>query len=118
MLKFFRYSQIFFISLSIFYARGYTCSEIDSIINNRFNNGDYEIAHTMAKKNKSKDACDANFYFNLGKVFKKFDDFNTTREMYNLAMKKSNDEDYKTINLGYKKYLTVSKKFYSINICK
>ena len=103
MLKFLRYSQIFFLSLSFFYARGYTCNEIDSIITNRFENGDYEIAHTMAKKNKSKDACDANFYFNLGSVFKKFDDFNTTREMYNLAMKKSNEEDYKAINLEYKK---------------
>lgn len=103
MLKLLRYSQIFFILTSIFYARGYSCVEIDSIITNRFESGDYEIAHTMAKKNKSKDACDANFYFNLGKVFKKFDDFNTTREMYNLAMKKSNEADYKIINLEYKK---------------
>ena len=88
MFKFLRYIQIFVLMISVFYARGFSCSEIDSVITNRYSNGDYEIAHTMAKKNKDKEDCDANFYFNLGKVFKKFDDFNTTREMYNLAMKK------------------------------
>ena len=103
MFKFLRYIQIFVLMISVFYARGFSCSEIDSVITNRYSNGDYEIAHTMAKKNKDKEDCDANFYFNLGKVFKKFDDFNTTREMYNLAMKKSNEEDYKAINLEYKK---------------
>jgi len=95
---------LFLITIStLIYSRGYSCTEIDSIISNRYNNGDYEIAHNMAKKNKDKESCDALFYFNLGKVFKKFDDFNTTREMYNLAMKKSNEVDYKTINLEYKK---------------
>jgi len=95
---------LFLITIStLIYSRGYSCTEIDSIISNRYNNGDYEIAHNMAKKNKDKESCDALFYFNLGKVFKKFDDFNTTREMYNLAMKKSNETDYKTINLEYKK---------------
>ncbi len=103
MLKYLRYSHLFFIILSFVYSRGFSCNEIDSIITNRFDSGDYEIAHNMAKKNKDKETCEATFYFNLGKVFKKFDDFNTTREMYNLAMKKSNEDDYKKINLEYKK---------------
>jgi tetratricopeptide (TPR) repeat protein len=100
---FLRYIQIFILTFGVFYARGFSCNEIDSVITIRYNDADYEIAHNMAKKNKDKEACDAKFYFNLGKVFKKFDDFNSTREMYNLAMKKSNEEDYKTINLEYKK---------------
>ena len=99
----FRYILFFTLLSSLCLSRGYTCSEIDSIISNRYNNGDYEIAHNMAKKNKDKESCDAFFYFNLGKVFKKFDDFNSTREMYNLAMKKSSESDYKIINLEYKK---------------
>ena len=100
-----KFKYIFFLIAipSLCFSRGYSCSEIDSIISNRYSNGDYEIAHNMAKKNKDKEACDAFFYFNLGKVFKKFDDFNSTRDMYNLAMKKSNETDYKIINLEYKK---------------
>tara|TARA_B100000945_G_scaffold216072_1_gene174221 strand:+ start:791 stop:2287 length:1497 start_codon:yes stop_codon:yes gene_type:complete len=98
-----RYISILFLIVNIFYARGFSCSEIDSIIANRYGSGDYEIAYNMAKKNKDKESCDALFYFNLGKVFKKFDDFNTTRDMYKLAMKKSNEVDYKNINLEYNK---------------
>ena len=56
----FRYILFFTLS-SLCLSRGYTCSEIDSIISNRYNNGDYEIAHNMAKKNKDKESCDAFF---------------------------------------------------------
>ena len=65
-----KFKYIFFLIAipSLCFSRGYSCSEIDSIISNRYNNGDYEIAHNMAKKNKDKEACDAFFYFNLGKI--------------------------------------------------
>ena len=92
------------------YAKELSCSELDSIVSVRYSNKDYEIAHVMAKKNKEKESCEAMFYFKLGKVFKKFDDFNSTREMYNLAMKKSNETDYKVINLEYKKLSFLSSQ--------
>tara|TARA_B100000676_G_scaffold292538_1_gene328282 strand:+ start:468 stop:1952 length:1485 start_codon:yes stop_codon:yes gene_type:complete len=106
----FRYILFLATLLTFCFSRGYSCSEIDSIISQRYISGDYEIAHNMAKKNKEKEDCEALFYFNLGKVFKRFDDFNTTREMYNLAMKKSNEADYKVINLEYKKLSFLSSQ--------
>ena len=108
----FRFFSFCFILIlaSFSYSKQLSCSEIDSIISLRYENRDYEIAHNMAKKNKDKESCEAMFYFRLGKVFKKFDNFNSTREMYNLAMKKSNESDYKIINLEYKKLSFLSSQ--------
>ena len=108
--KLLRNIHLLFLIIGISYAKEYSCTEIDSIMSNRYNKGDYEIAYNMAKKNKSRESCEAMFYFNLGNIFKKFDDFNSTREMYNLAMKKSTNEDYKAINLEYKKLSFLSSQ--------
>ena len=51
-----RYVSILFLIVNIFYARGFSCNEIDSIIANRYDSGDYEIAYNMAKKNKDKES--------------------------------------------------------------
>ena len=95
---------------SFSYSKDYSCSEMDSIITSRYNNGDYEIAHNMAKKNKEKESCSAFFYVHLADVFKKFDDFSSTREMYNTAMKKSTEDEYKQINFEYKKLSFLSSQ--------
>jgi len=91
-------------------SKEYACSEIDSIITLRYNKGDYDIAHNIAKKNKEKKGCSPFFYVHLADVFKKFDDFSSTREMYNSAMKKSTEEEYKEINLEYKKLSFLSSQ--------
>ena len=48
----------------------------------------------MAKKNKDKESCDAFFYFNLGKVFKKFDDFNSFLANFMGPIKTNNNASF------------------------
>ena len=73
-------------------SKEFTCSEIKTKISDRYNNGQYDIAHNMAKTNKDKEGCSSSFYFQLGQIFKLFDDYKNTREMYNQALKISNTE--------------------------
>ena len=72
-----------FLSLifSFFYAREYSCSDLDSIITEHYDNQNYEVAYSIAKANKDKSDCESLFYFHLGNIFKKFDNFNETRSL-------------------------------------
>ena len=107
-----RFFTILIILSSFYYSKQYTCSEIEDLIVERYDKGEYDIAYNMAKKNKTKEGegCDAFFYVRLANIFKKFDDFKSTRELYNTAMKKSTEEEYKTINLEYKKLSFLSSQ--------
>ena len=76
-IRFIIFFTILTILSSFYYSKQYTCSEIEGLITTRYNNGEYDIAYNMAKKNKAKEGegCDAFFYVQLANIFKKFDDF-------------------------------------------
>ena len=109
-IRFIQNITIIIICFCFSYSKNYSCLEIDSMITARYNQGDYEIAHNIAKKNKEKDDCNTFYYIRLADVFKKFDDFGSTRNMYNIAMKKSTEDEYKEINLEYKKLSFLSSQ--------
>ena len=80
------------------------CNQIDSLINLKYTQGDYESALSIAKSNKKNENCNASYYFSLGKIFLSFNDFNNTRSLYNKALEKSSEgSEYNLINLEYSK---------------
>ncbi len=81
-----------------------SCFEVDSLINLKYNSQDYESALVIAKSNKKNEGCTAGEYFNLGKVFLRFDDFNNTRDLFNKALLvASQGKEYNSIKLEYSK---------------
>ena len=104
-LRFFcKFLILLFIS-GIFSARKkLNCTEVDSLINLKYQSKDYESALVIAKSNKKNENCTSEQYFNLGKVFLRFDDFNNTRELYNKSLLvASQGEEYNTVKLEYSK---------------
>ena len=104
-LRFFcKFLILLFIS-GIFSARKkLNCSEVDSLINFKNQSKDYESALVIAKSNKKNENCTAEQYFNLGKVFLRFDDFNNTRELYNKSLLVASEgKEYNAIKLEYSK---------------
>ncbi len=81
------------------------CLEVDSKIKQLISEDQYEGAYVVAKNNRKmegKEGCNASFYYNLGKIFLSFDDFNKTRDMYSKALKEASEgEEYNTIKLEY-----------------
>ena len=74
-LRFFCKFFILLIISGIFPARKkLSCSEVDSLINLKYDSKDYESALIIAKSNKTNDNCTSQQYFNLGKIFLRFDE--------------------------------------------
>ena len=80
------------------------CVQVDSLIKLKYTSKDYESALTIAKSNKNKENCSADYYLDLGKVFLSFNDFNNTRDLYKKSLTLASEgEQYNSINLEYSK---------------
>jgi len=94
---------LFFIS-GLFSARKkLNCEQVDSLITQKFTSGEFNSALSIAKSNRKMENCSPSFYYNIGKIFLLFDDFNKTRDMYNKALKSSTGSEYNEIKLEYSK---------------
>ena len=93
---------LIFIS-GLFSSKKLNCEQVESRILQLTTDGKFETALTVAKGNRKLENCSPAFYYNLGKIFLSFDDFNKTRDMYNKALKLSAGSEYNKIKLEYSK---------------
>ena len=102
-LRFFcKFLILLFISGIFSSRKRLNCSEVDSLINLKYQSKDYESALVIAKSNKKNENCTAKQYFNLGKVFLHFNDFTNTRNLYNKSLLvASAGKGYDSMNLEY-----------------